>query len=62
MEKCRKIYPIIIINSHFICSAGVHCKNPKNLYTRKIDVIILKLEYYRFTTEYLVQMQTEWKM
>ena len=31
--------------------AGIYHKTPKNLDTRKITVIILKLEQYRFATE-----------
>ena len=38
----------------------MYCKNPKKLDTRKNVVIILKLEQYRFTTEWWVQkMQTD---
>ena len=37
-------------------------KNTKNSDTRKIAVVILKLEQYRFTTKSWVQkMQTEWQ-
>ena len=55
---------VLMILQVFSCSGSTeytYHKTPENSDTRKIAVIILKLEQFHFTTEYLVQkMQTKW--
>ena len=62
LKRLRMLWTLVqTVTENFLIVRNYH-KIPKHLNTRKIAVIILKLEQYQFATESLVQtMLKKWQ-